>query len=97
MIFPSKGRGREAQTPTSSHLALIPGWGPRIDDVPSDQALTSIWVSNGERWPMKDGSGAGLSSQLAAARRRRRMRKHRHGQRCWTAGDAQAEGMEADS
>lgn len=65
VIFPSRGRGREAQTPTSSHLALIPCCSPRIDDVPSDKGLTPVWVSNGERWLLKDRSGARLSSQQA--------------------------------
>lgn len=68
VMFPSNCRGseRDARTSASSHLALIPRSLSGIDDVPSVRGLTSIWVSNGERWLVKDsqlwgqGSDAGL-------------------------------------
>lgn len=56
VIFPSKGR-REKPRPQHPHTS----WSPGIDDVPRDKGLTSVWVSDGEGWLLKDSSEAGLS------------------------------------
>lgn len=97
MIFPSDCRGgeRDARTPASSHLALIPRSFSRMDDVPSVKGLTSVWVSKWGEVAHERRAALGQGSACT-----RRLGNCKHGP--WVrgeaglAGDAQAEVIEAN-